>query len=387
MRVCSVAAIAVICGLVISASAYDYGWDPGKAQNEQGYFELAQDPVEIATGQYEYVIDWWATGSSFAPSYEIWGFDNDQILNMERNLTWAGGSNEDLVMQCWEGWAASGDAAAQPPSVGSGSNTWDLTAESWALDNPWHAPIEYALDPASWFHTGDVLDQGELYNGTACETGMMPIYDYTWPGFGSSNQLVFTVRVVTTETFGDRPGDSPIPTWTRGDARIEAEPILGDWEMDDGWIWPPPWGPWPPEPIDQDWVDHLCENMGGDPGIYDLNGDGVVDEDDQIWLIENHIEYDLDGDGSSDGVGSFRGDFNLDGVVNGTDLSIMNGNFGANPAGYAGGNANCDWLVNGTDLSILAGNFGNMAGAAVPEPMTIGLLGISGLVLLKRKET
>ena len=64
----------------------------------------------------------------------------------------------------------------------------------------------------------------------------------------------------------------------------------------------------------------------------------------------------------------------------------MNGNFGDNPIGYAGGNANCDWIVNGTDLSILAGQFGNVATAPVPEPMTIGLLAVSGLVLLGRKE-
>ena len=63
----------------------------------------------------------------------------------------------------------------------------------------------------------------------------------------------------------------------------------------------------------------------------------------------------------------------------------MNGNFGA-LTGFAGGNANCDTTVNGTDLSILAGVFGNVATAAVPEPLTMSLLAVSGLALLRRRK-
>jgi hypothetical protein len=138
--------------------------------------------------------------------------------------------------------------------------------------------------------------------------------------------------------------------------------------------------------IDADDVDDLCANIGiGDLGTYDMDNDGDVDEDDVIFHVENLLEYDTDDDGIVDGQGTFRGDFNTDGSVNGTDLSIMSGNFGGS-AGFAGGNANCDASVNGTDLSILSSTFGNVVTAAVPEPLTMGLLSLGGIALLRRRK-
>ena len=134
--------------------------------------------------------------------------------------------------------------------------------------------------------------------------------------------------------------------------------------------------------IDADDIDILCANMGGDVATYDMDGDLDVDEDDMVYHVENLVEL-QDGSGR---VGTKRGDFNLDGIVNATDLAVMNPNFGLSGQLYSDGNANCDSIINGTDLAILAGNLGFVAPAgAIPEPITLALLSIGGVALLRRR--
>ena len=133
--------------------------------------------------------------------------------------------------------------------------------------------------------------------------------------------------------------------------------------------------------VDADDIDLLCENIGGP--AYDLDGDLDADEDDFVHLVENLVEL-QDGSGR---VGTAMGDFNLDGLVNATDLAIMKAAFGTWPRGWADGNANCDDIIDATDLAILAANFGFEAPTgAVPEPTTLGLLALGGLALLKRRK-
>ncbi|HDZ22497.1 hypothetical protein LCGC14_0467750 [marine sediment metagenome] len=131
----------------------------------------------------------------------------------------------------------------------------------------------------------------------------------------------------------------------------------------------------------------LCENMAGDPALYDADGDGDVDEADMIYHIENLVEWD---NGVDNGVGTKRGDFNLDGLVNGTDLALMKTAFGQPLMDYADGNANCDAFVNGTDLAILKTNFGFIAlpSPAVPEPATLSVLalGAAGIASRRRRK-
>ena len=131
-------------------------------------------------------------------------------------------------------------------------------------------------------------------------------------------------------------------------------------------------------------IEILCDNLGGNPGTYDMDGDGDVDADDMIALVQTYLEFDSDGDGTPDGTGTFLGDFNADGIVDGTDLSILSGGFGGS-GGFAGGDSNGDGTINGTDLSILSSTFGNVATAAVPEPVTLGLLAIGGMAMLRRR--
>jgi len=131
----------------------------------------------------------------------------------------------------------------------------------------------------------------------------------------------------------------------------------------------------------------IASGLPGGGTYYDVDADGDVDEDDVTYLIEVLLEVDSDGDGFIESQGTFRGDFNLDGSVDGTDLSIMAGTFGQS-VGYAAGNANGDPTVDGTDLSILSSTFGSVATTSVPEPMTLSLLalGATGLVAHRRRK-
>jgi len=149
-----------------------------------------------------------------------------------------------------------------------------------------------------------------------------------------------------------------------GDWIGETAILAGDLS-DDGWV-------------NADDADLLCDNMGGDPNTYDFDEDGDVDEDDLDYLIENLV------DRQDGGIGTRRGDINLDGVINATDLQIMAGNFGLSGLGYADGNLNCDAVIDGTDLLLLQSNFGFSATGA-PEPATLAMILAGSVALLRRR--
>ncbi len=130
----------------------------------------------------------------------------------------------------------------------------------------------------------------------------------------------------------------------------------------------------------------------GDDGVHDVAGlsSGQID-----------LKYTL------------LGDANLDGTVNGSDFSILAANFGLGVTNWDQGNFLYGSSVNGSDFSALAANFGQGdSGAdasitpadiqaldafavanglpvptitAVPEPASIGLLAVSGLVAMRRR--
>jgi hypothetical protein len=88
------------------------------------------------------------------------------------------------------------------------------------------------------------------------------------------------------------------------------------------------------------------------PAPLDCNGNGIPDECELAyspWL-------DANGDGILDACSFARGDFNLDGIVDGADLGVMLALWGIKNPEI--GDLNGDGVVDGADLAVLLGNWG-----------------------------
>ncbi len=98
--------------------------------------------------------------------------------------------------------------------------------------------------------------------------------------------------------------------------------------------------------------------------MLDLTGNSRIDLGDVRMLVWNILDTEF-------------GDANLDGVVDATDESIVNGNFG-NPGGWADGDFNGDDVVDQLDLDILQGNLPSLLGDLDGD----GFVGIDDLNLV-----
>jgi len=122
----------------------------------------------------------------------------------------------------------------------------------------------------------------------------------------------------------------------------------------------------------------------------------LVTNDQMRWMTNNsngndRLLYDFDNVYTQHAAAPVPGDANGDGKVNVVDLGILATNYGRsdlNPPPYwTFGDFNGDGNVNVVDLGILATNYGYGMGssAAVPEPMSLGLVGLGALGLIRRR--
>jgi len=79
------------------------------------------------------------------------------------------------------------------------------------------------------------------------------------------------------------------------------------------------------------------------------------------------------------------GDANYDGLVDGGDYTLWADNYGSTGAGWGGADFNGDNVTDGGDYTIWADFYGTGGGAAIPEPATLVLLGVGGVLCLVRR--
>jgi len=152
-----------------------------------------------------------------------------------------------------------------------------------------------------------------------------------------------------------------------GSAALDANGVVHVWgNSNSGWSLTPPPGLAAVTAITAGWgflaaitTSSDCNGNGIDDALeiqkglaLDCNGNGVLDE----CEIALDPSMDSNKDGVLDSCSYARGDLNLDGVVNGADLSIVLSLWGTASPGYA--DLNSDGVVNGADLAVLLGNWG-----------------------------
>ncbi|KKN86411.1 hypothetical protein LCGC14_0269660, partial [marine sediment metagenome] len=316
--------LVVLVGVImaVAASAGAYEWD---------MVLLEVNPINWQ-GQdaYEYIYDIYGTPYN---DFHLKGFDATGILNLYEGAFW----------DKWEGWAAGYESwvtnfdpgtyqSPHYPSYGEGDgddvwwvhpseseiiqNDWGnpaywggrgydpVHAATHGIVNRWHAPSEYVAGAGNSWMGGQVrtVAGGDAYDGLYFRYFTVDSQDWT------GSQLEMTLRLIHL----DGPNGTIVydPDGFDGNTVIGPGPSRADLDNDGD--------------VDADDIDILCANMGGDVATYDLDDSGTVDEDDMIYMIETMVEL-QDGSGR---VGTRRGDFNLDGFVDGTDLALMKTAFG-----------------------------------------------------------
>ncbi len=111
---------------------------------------------------------------------------------------------------------------------------------------------------------------------------------------------------------------------------------------------------------------------GGGSGIFDLTGDGVVDDLDVADWILNQKE-------------TVMGDANLDGVVDSSDFNVWNGSKFTATSAWCRGDFTSDGFVDASDFNVWNRNKFTSAASAVPEPAAWCLALASLLAMVRRR--
>jgi hypothetical protein len=362
--------ISIVCVVAMLAAA-----GTALAQTGSGEITLVSArPLEAGedfAGNWEYVYDLNITDLDYLSEHGLSGFDTSQILNQwEYDPYQYETAPQGTLVQYWTWWAAHDVGTIECfGSYSTDQLTWTLHNEPWSMDNTWHDPDDYTggsgiLKAPSWF-TGLVDEDNDSLAYTARRlTGT------------NLTGMVMTFRIVHPNAPGtidwwvsNRGGSaSDAPTYTDiGTVIGPAGTIspVGDFDNDFD--------------IDADDVDLLLANLGGDPEVFDLTGDGVVNQADVDDWVFNLVPI-------GENIGTVYGDFNLDGEVNAGDLALLATNYGlAGNWGWATGDGNGDGNVDAGDLAMLATNYGTVV-HPVSEPVTMSLLAVGSVALLKRRK-
>ncbi|MBC7782276.1 MAG: autotransporter-associated beta strand repeat-containing protein [Burkholderiales bacterium] len=81
---------------------------------------------------------------------------------------------------------------------------------------------------------------------------------------------------------------------------------------------------------------------------------------------------------------TWRGDANLDGVVNGSDYALADTGFSGGGTGWFYGDVNYDDVINGSDYALIDTGFSSQTGP-LPEPAMLSLLGLGAMGMLRRR--